>query len=281
MSATQYKYVIATATLNGIVEADSLATEIGGSSIVTALDHIETNDVEVGVVFKDALSGVDQTTLTGLLAVHEGIPLAKEPEIVKVFEDNSLLNNAKYQASSVTVAVGAGVDTVHTASVTFPLPISLYSASWIHDSNMAQDIVCITAGEDTIIGALTADAAIGATVLSVQKSVIENTQPGYNLKLYDGVNQDDLGRVLAIDTVNDQITVETATVNAFAAATPSYIQQTIVFVKDVELKGSLQYEFGEDVIGGSFIPANFPIKASYTNKEGTSKRFVILMEYKI
>lgn len=281
MSETQYKYVISTGTLNGIVEADSLATEIGGSSIVTALAVIETNDIEVGITFRGPLSATDQTTLTGLVTSHEGISNTKSPELVKVFEDSSTLDGARYRASTVTVDVGVGVDTVSEASVVFPLPISLYSASWIHDSNMAEDLVSITAGEDTITGALTADVAIGDTVINVQKSVIENTSVGYTLKLFDGVNQDHMGMVLSIDTVNDQVTMETATTHAFAAATPTYVQQTIYFIKDVELKGLFNYEFGEDVIGGSLLPANFPVKATYTNKEGTAKRLVILMEYKI
>ena len=281
MSATQYKYVIATATLNGIVEADALATEIGGSSIVTAVQTVQTNDTEVGIVFKDALSATDQTILTALVAAHEGVPLAKEPEIVRVFEDSSLLGDAKYQATTVTVDVAAGADTISTATITFPLPISLYSASWLHDSNMDTDVVNITAGENTIIGALTANASIGDTVLSVQKSVIENTQTGYNLNLWDGVNTNDLGRVLAIDTVNDQITIETPLTTAFTAATPTYVRQTIYFVKDVELKGRYDYQFGEDVIGGSFIPAGFSLKCDYLNREGTAKRLVILLEYKI
>ena len=54
-----------------------LEQEINDSAIVTALDHIETNDdaAKCNIWFSDVLSGGDQTILTGIVEAHTGIPL--------------------------------------------------------------------------------------------------------------------------------------------------------------------------------------------------------------
>jgi hypothetical protein len=73
---TAYTYSIATNFPNHLVASDRLTMEIGQSSIVTALDHIDTSGDAVNIWFKDVLSGGDQTTLNGVVAAHSGVPLS-------------------------------------------------------------------------------------------------------------------------------------------------------------------------------------------------------------
>ena len=73
--ATAYSYSIQNDFPNRKVATDRLAQEIQSSSIVTALDRIDTSGDDCSVWFKDALSAGDKTTLGGLVAVHSGEPL--------------------------------------------------------------------------------------------------------------------------------------------------------------------------------------------------------------
>jgi hypothetical protein len=65
---TTYSYTKAT-------DIPRLTLEISASSIVTALDHMNLTGTALGVVFKDALSDADKTTLDALVAAHSGLPL--------------------------------------------------------------------------------------------------------------------------------------------------------------------------------------------------------------
>jgi hypothetical protein len=74
---TTYNYTISTAFPNGKVATDRLTVEIRASSIVTALDSISTSTASnnCAILFKDVLSGGDQTTLNAVVAAHQGVPL--------------------------------------------------------------------------------------------------------------------------------------------------------------------------------------------------------------
>jgi len=54
----------------------SLSQEIGDSDIAIALDYINSDNAEVDVWFKAVLPSADETTLSGIVAAHEGEPPA-------------------------------------------------------------------------------------------------------------------------------------------------------------------------------------------------------------
>lgn len=77
---TTYDYSVTADTLNGAVSLSALEVAIRASSIVTALDGSYTDkatkpEPRLHIVFKDALSAGDKTTLDGLVAAHDGNPL--------------------------------------------------------------------------------------------------------------------------------------------------------------------------------------------------------------
>ncbi len=73
---TAYTYSIQNDFPNHAVASDRLTLEIQQSSIITALDHIDTSGDAVNIWFKDVLSGGDQTTLTAVVHAHSGLPLS-------------------------------------------------------------------------------------------------------------------------------------------------------------------------------------------------------------
>jgi hypothetical protein len=116
--------------------------------------------------------------------------------------------------------------------------------------------------------------------ISVSSTVIANVYIGYQIKLYDGVNTDDVERVLFIDTENSKIYVETNLTNSFLVASPTYIKQTVFMFKDYDFQEPWEHEIGQSKIGGSYIPKDTIVKISYNNKSiDTDKIFIGRIEY--
>lgn len=81
MAATNYPKTISTDFPNGKVATDRLALEIQSSSIVIALDRVDTEGDTCNIWFKDELVSGDVTTLDGLVAAHSGDPMPWGPPI--------------------------------------------------------------------------------------------------------------------------------------------------------------------------------------------------------
>jgi hypothetical protein len=115
--------------------------------------------------------------------------------------------------------------------------------------------------------------------LNVSGTVVANTMTGYYLNLFDGVNSDDLGRVLGVDTENSRVYVEEAPTNSFLATSPSYVRQTVYMLKDWTLGAGGSHLIGESKIGGSYIPADVVVTAFYTNNGEVQRTFIGSVEY--
>ena len=72
---TEYVFSIQNDFPNHKVASDRLTLEIQASSIVTALERIDTDGDACDIWFKAALSAGDETTLDGIVATHSGEPL--------------------------------------------------------------------------------------------------------------------------------------------------------------------------------------------------------------
>ena len=204
--------------------------------------------------------------------------LRTRPKVVEVQEEQTK-TGGHYATRGVAWNIPASAGWHDFPDFSWPFPVSLFAASAKCRKEQDSDLLEFLVGPDTTVGTLTVDAAVGATILDVQQSVIDNIQVGYWVKLTDGTNTDDCGRVLNVDKAGLKITVETATENAFAAATPTYVQQTIKLVYDAELTEGEQVILGASKIGGSYIPANTALRLRYKNSGAQGKRFRFLMEY--
>lgn len=116
--------------------------------------------------------------------------------------------------------------------------------------------------------------------IPVTSTVLDNTFIGANLQLYDVTNTDNLDRIISIDNVNSYVYVETAPVNSFSPATPTYVRQTVYYFKNFELYGPGDVILGENKIGGTYIPADTLITGYYHNASvDTTKHIVGFIEY--
>jgi hypothetical protein len=182
----------------------------------------------------------------------------------------------KTETLIINAATGPGVVTTVTRS--WPFNISLLNLYFQTQDANAGDSLIIDWASDQTIGTLTGDVAVGATTANVSASVVQNIAVGFNVSLTDGTNQDDCGRVIAIDSINNIITFETPTVDSFLASSPTYVQVTVTPV-DLTFGPALNYNVAQHVIGGSHIPANQVATAYYTNNSAEAKQLYVNLEY--
>lgn len=100
---------------------------------------------------------------------------------------------------------------------------------------------------------------------------------GYYIKITDGTNTDDLGRV--IHKTTNSIFTENAPSNTYLAVTPTYVKMTVKVLKDFEIHHARQYIIGESKLGGSAIPAKTIVCIEYENNHNTDVEFVGEVEY--
>lgn len=116
--------------------------------------------------------------------------------------------------------------------------------------------------------------------IPVSSTVLAYTAKGYYIKLFDGVNQDDVGDVADVDIENSTIYVSKNPTNFFSPASPTYIQQTVYLMKDYDICAPMTHRLGESKIGGSYIPEYTTIRIIYNNKSiDEQKGFVGYVEY--
>lgn len=99
--------------------------------------------------------------------------------------------------------------------------------------------------------------------INVSTTVVANTSTGYYIKLSQGANLNDMGRVISIDKNNKKIYVENDITTTFTMGT--YILQTVYLTKSYTIGYADTYTFGLNKIGGAYIPANTTIKITYKN----------------
>lgn len=116
--------------------------------------------------------------------------------------------------------------------------------------------------------------------LTVTTTVTENTAVGFSLNLFDGVNTDDMGRVIKVDTTNSKVYMENNPTNTFSPLSPTYVRQCVHMIKDFEIGEAFEHVIGESKIGASYVPTDVVITLEYTNKSTTyDKEFIGEVEY--
>jgi len=106
----------------------------------------------------------------------------------------------------------------------------------------------------------------------VNSTVMEYTMIGYYLKISDGTNINDLGRVLHKNLTNNKIYVENNLINTFTTSVPLYIMQTIYLLKNYKIGLPHSYTIGDSKIGGQSIPIDVPVTITYKNNGNTAKK---------
>jgi len=86
MSLVSYNYLLID-FLNGVVDTSKLYSEIISSDIVIALDHINADTDACDILFKSALTTIDETTLSGIVSTHDGVPFEVDVQQVDLSDE--------------------------------------------------------------------------------------------------------------------------------------------------------------------------------------------------
>ncbi len=259
VDAGQY-YMIQDGEVSRFSNSSQLLLDIASSLAIVARDNSGNTDISDFSEAINQLKGIDKS--------------------VKIEEESeNAETGGTFQASGFEFNIQAGAG-VQKFTVSFPHGISLFSAEWICKAGMDNDVIDFIITPDTIIGAIIAPVSIGENSISVSPTVLANTKVGRELTLWDGINTENLGRVIDIDQALSIVTMEKTTTKAFSPLSPTYVKQNIFMARDVYLEDQGRFEVGKDIIGGSYIPANYPLELRYNNVSTLAKKFRAVLELK-
>jgi len=189
---------------------------------------------------------------------------------VIVAEEKDNKTNGHFKAYGFSFTAVAGETT--TFDFSLPYDISLLGGTFITREKAAGDTMDYQVAPDTPVGALTADANIGDTVLNVSPTVVAYLDPGYWVS-FDGEEM----VVASKDLENNTITVASALTADHAAGTLGLM--TVKIIEDMCIEKDSRYTLGDTKIGGSHIPANTTMRIKYTNNGASDEAVRPLIEF--
>lgn len=274
-----YSYSLS-ADFSGNLNSHQLHQEIHKSSIVPVITEVRIVGDDVDIVFNSALSAGEQTTLNGLVSAHTPLVVSVANFTHVQIQEETIETGGHFFGETIKIVCPTGPYT-QQHNFSFPIDVTVLIAKTITSNEHLGDNVSLMVAPDTTIGTLTSSASTGATGLSVSSTVIANTKKGFYVSLTDGVNSESTKRrVIDIDTNNDIIYLNSGIENAYDFTTPTYVKQTVYYAKEFEFGVAGRRDIGSAKIGGTYLPANTPIRAEYTNNSTTmEKTFIVEIEY--
>lgn len=185
-----------------------------------------------------------------------------------------------FQTSSRVIDIPANSSVVHD-TVSFDYRITVFAVIFqtaaVHEGDMLE----IEINPEGRVGIITSDVNIGDTIINVSPTVFDHAFIGMFLTLDDGVNNINVGEVIGLDKANNTLTLKTGSSHAFTASmtTPTFVEITLKYVKELHLGPPREYHIGQDKIGGASVPPNFPIRICYHNNTGTAKKLYLQYDY--
>lgn len=238
---------------------------------VTEISH---SDVEF--VFDVAITSNEQTILTSIVLTHQGVQTIKTTEVFAKIKEEEFDGQTQGNFQACVIDLETEGTEVKTSDITFPYPISLFSAEWLVDAEHVGDYAEFHLAPDTVIGAITADVKTGDKIIQVSDTVVENIKRGYHLSVNGSTC---FGRVCNVDVENKLLTTEHGSDADYNAG--ELVKMTIKIVPYWRFTASGFNSVGENKIGSSFIPANTILRLVYRNVNGvnTKKLFGISIDY--
>lgn len=140
------------------------------------------------------------------------------------------------------------------------------------------DMFDVGVAPNTIVGALTQDTSPTGTMLHVSSTVFDYTDVGIHVDLFNGVSElHDCLQVLEVDKANGTLTVENPPTSVISAGT--YVRITTFMAKDFDMPPPDRYPLGTTKIGGSYVPANQPVRLYYKKATADDCSIYVIREY--
>ncbi len=159
---------------------------------------------------------------------------------------------------------------------TFKIPISMYSFTFVTDNTNKGDEFTIAVNPDTPLGLITENLNAGVTTLHAPPGLLLYGWNGFELKITDGTNTDDLGMILSIDKDTGIVEFENKTEHNFSSNN-SVVKMTYYTMKNFKFGAPGVQRYGDDIIGGASPPIGTVVKFTYNNNSasGDPKNFIM------
>lgn len=161
----------------------------------------------------------------------------------------------------------------------YPINASVLNVLFTSSEEHQGDGLEVHIAPDTIIGITIANVGIGSNILIVSPTVLQYAECGYFIKLFNGLQMEDMGMVVSINKENNMLIMEKPSTKSFPAAATTYVMMTVKMVYDYHIGHPGTVIIGGNKIGASFIPANTTILVCYLNNTMTAKEFTMQVEF--
>lgn len=231
MAITNYDYSISQDFPNGKVDTARLTEEVRSSSIVTALNRVDTEGDSCSIWFNDELSVDDKSTLDSIVAAHSGLALKGGASLVQIDETNGLSPDMALSCTEdVAVPVLAG-QSVSVGYFEMPFLVDIIAAQYYvyaEDWNKGDHIHVdgIPAG-DPAIGVAGQTAAADQNEMYVSPTILAYSRAGMSLQ-FDGDESEDPYRIASIDSVESKVTFVRNLENEIVAGTPARLRRVFI-----------------------------------------------------
>lgn len=246
MALKDYPYSISQDFPNGKVDTGRLTVEIQSSSIVTALNRVDTNGDTCSIWFNDDLNTTDKITLDALVAAHTGKSIQCGPLLVQLDETNGLDSNIALSCTEdVSIDVLAG-QSISEGFFEMPFLVDIvaaqyymYETDWVKGDSFNVEGLAVG---DPAVGVVAETASSGQSEVIVSDTVFAYTRAGLALE-FDGDASLKTYRIASMDSALNKVTLMRNLENELIAGTVVRVRR--VFMPHVRvLKETL------DTIGG-------------------------------
>jgi hypothetical protein len=257
-----------------------------GEKIIIPENYIIAGTITEPVSDTDTIIHMDDVSLINIddyIGITNGTASAILGTIISINSTNNELGivTTKHPESFSTFTTSGTSIQLLSSNNDFiqPHDIGVLTVNYQSSNDNNGDGLEVQVYPNTIIGALTANVSIGNTIINVSQTVIDNMSIGFYCRLYDGNVIECLGRVLVVDKVNSQLTMQNPALNNFSASSPTYIRMTIKMLETEDIGPAGSYSPGDSKIGASKIMGYKAVRVCYTNFTGGAKKFCFNVQH--
>ncbi len=201
-------------------------------------------------------------------------------------QDPQHANKGFHRFSSREIDIPGSVTGPVTISedYTVKYDIGVLDIYWQTEEVQRRDVIEMCIGPHTAVTTLSATGATGATGIEVPAASIKYFPNGAFLRLHNMVSQatQDVGEVIGLTGTTVHVDVP---LDQEFPPTITAVERTIKPVDRCRFGGPMKMSIGKSKIGSTWIPANTPMRLSYTNNGWTGggftgpKEFSVFVEY--
>ena len=212
---------------------------------------------------------IDTTSITAIEIRDSDLVTLKEEQVQ---------TGGHFKVDNVVLNIESGSpESTEILDVSWPLNISVLNLHVSVKSENIGDYLTMITSPETLAGVVSGVIGSPPNRVPASQTVIDNAVIGYNLILDNGVDKEDLGRILTIDTENGEIYTEHTPMNDFAPGT--FIRMHRVGISELFLDRVDTKILGQNKVGATYLPAGTVVRLIYKNMDGMEKNLSIIVEH--